>query len=106
MQHILLLGAGQSATSLIQYLLGHSAENDWHLTIGEQNVELARQKSGGHPRARLITFDIKDANQVHQEIERADLVISMLPAMFHGIAAKKCVELGKDMLTASNVSRF
>jgi len=104
MQHILLLGAGQSATSLIQYLLSHAAENDWHLTIGEQNVELARQKSGGHPRARLITFDIKDANQVHQEIARADLVISMLPAMFHGIAAKKCVELGKDMLTASYVS--
>lgn len=104
MQNILLLGAGQSATSLIQYLVAQMAANDWHLTIGEQNVELARQKVKDHPEIRLITFDIKDAEQVHNEIDRADVVISMLPAMFHGIAAKKCVELGKDILTASYVS--
>lgn len=65
---------------------------------------MARQKTAGHEGVRIIEFDIKNADQVREEIGKADVVISMLPAFLHGAAAKECATQGKDFLTASYVS--
>jgi len=101
MQKILILGAGRSATSLIAYLHQRASENQWEITIGEMNLALAKEKTSEFPNAHLIEFDIENNEQVHEEISKTDLVISMLPARFHIIPAKKCAELGKNMVTAS-----
>ena len=104
MQKILILGAGRSATSLINYLCQNAAENKWEITLGEKDIELAQEKITQFPNTAVISFDIENEDQVHQEIGHADLVISMVPARFHIIAAKKCAELGKNMVTASYLS--
>jgi saccharopine dehydrogenase-like NADP-dependent oxidoreductase len=101
MQNILLLGAGRSATSLINYLCEHAARENWQLTIGEMDVALAREKTAAFPDVRVISFDIKNESQVREEIGWADVVLSMLPAMFHPLAAKHCAMMGKHFLTAS-----
>lgn len=101
MQKILILGAGRSATSLINYLYQHASTNDWEISIGEKELTLAKEKTSDYPDAHLINFDVKNEEQVHEEIMKTDLVISMLPAQFHIIPAKKCAELGKNMVTAS-----
>ncbi|MCC7523982.1 MAG: saccharopine dehydrogenase, partial [Chitinophagaceae bacterium] len=49
MKTILLFGAGKSATILIDYLIQQSQVNDWRLVIADENLELARSKSGGSP---------------------------------------------------------
>ena len=41
MQHILILGAGLSASSLIKYLLDHSEEFNWQIRLGDLSVETA-----------------------------------------------------------------
>jgi len=104
MKKILILGAGRSATSLIEYLLNESTSNDWKIRVCEFNLSLAEEAINGHPNATAVAFNITDDNQRRQEIGNADLVISMLPARFHALAVETCAELGVDTLTASYVT--
>ncbi len=104
MRNILIIGAGRSASSLIKYLLEKSDAENLHLTIGDLSLELAQRKTGNHHNATAIAFDIFNETQRHIEIERADIVISMLPAHMHIEVAKDCITYKKHMVTASYIS--
>lgn len=104
MKKVLILGAGRSASSLIQYLLKISVEYNYEITVADASLELAKQKTKEHPRARAIALDIADAALTKAEIGRADLVISMLPAFLHPNVAVECISQKKNMVTASYVS--
>ena len=104
MQHILILGAGLSASSLIKYLLDHSEQYDWQIRLGDLSVETAEAKINHHPRGEAFYFDVNDNEQCIVEIKKADIVISMLPASLHFRVARACVDFGKNMVTASYVS--
>jgi len=104
MKHILIIGAGRSSISLIEYLLGQAVIHSWHITVADFDLKLAEQKAAGHKHASAISLDIKDAEKRRSIIQAHDLVISMLPAFMHGDVARDCVELGKHMATASYVS--
>jgi saccharopine dehydrogenase-like NADP-dependent oxidoreductase len=104
MRNILIIGAGRSASSLIQYLLNKSDAENLHLTIGDLSKELAARKTNNHKNASAIALDIFDANQRQTEIQKADIVISMLPAHLHIEVAKDCITYKKNMVTASYVS--
>ena len=104
MRTILIIGAGRSASSLIQYLLNKSDAENLHLTIGDLALDLAQRKTKNHKNATAIALDIFDANQRQTEIQKADIVISMLPAHLHIEVAKDCITYKKHMVTASYVS--
>lgn len=104
MRQILIIGAGRSASSLIQYLLNKSNEENIHLTIGDLSLELAQRKTNNHPNATAIALDINNEAQRQAEIQKADIVISMLPAHMHIEVAKDCVTFQKNMVTASYIS--
>jgi saccharopine dehydrogenase-like NADP-dependent oxidoreductase len=104
MKKVLILGAGRSASSLIQYLLKAAELYNYEITVADSSVELVQLKTQSHKCARPIALDIADAKRTREEIERADIVISMLPAFLHPQIAKVCVELKKSMVTASYVS--
>ena len=104
MRNILIIGAGRSASSLIQYLLNKSEAENLHLTIGDLSLELAQRKTNNHKNATAIAFDIFDETQRNIEIRKADIVISMLPAHMHIEVAKDCIRYKKHMVTASYVS--
>jgi len=100
-KHIFLIGAGRSATVLIQYLLETCAQNSWLLTIGDANVTLAHQKLNGHSSGKAIEIDINDTDRVTSIVKQSDLVISMLPPGLHGLVAIACLREGVHLLTAS-----
>ena len=104
MRNILIIGAGRSASSLIHYLLNKSTKENLHLTIGDLSLELAQRKTNNHPNATAITLDIHNVEQRQAEIQKADIVISMLPAHMHIDVARDCVTFKKNMVTASYVS--
>ncbi|MEM9856244.1 MAG: saccharopine dehydrogenase C-terminal domain-containing protein [Bacteroidota bacterium] len=104
MKTILILGAGRSATSLIDYLLKNAVENNWFIKIGDFNSNLAKDKCNGNENAEAFEFDINDQEQRQSEIGKADLVISMLPARFHPLVAESCVAHSVNLITASYVS--
>src|SRR5574343_724114 len=104
MKKILIIGAGRSASSLIKYLIEKSTSENLHITIGDLSEELARKKTNNHLNARPIAFDVFNEAQRKEEIQRADLVISMLPAHLHIEVAKDCIAYKKHMVTASYIS--
>ncbi|RNI31183.1 saccharopine dehydrogenase family protein [Rufibacter latericius] len=103
MKKILLLGAGRSATVLIHYLLSNAKTFGWHLSIGDVSVHHLEALLQGNTQARAFVFDVQDEAQRRAEIGGADVVISMLPAMFHPLVAETCLALGKHLVTASYV---
>lgn len=104
MTNILIIGAGLSATSLIKYLLKHSDTYQWEITVGDMLQKVAEQKIGDHPNGRAIHFNLKDLQQRAEEIARADLVVSMVPAAMHPVVANECLKYGKHLLTPSYIS--
>lgn len=104
MKRILVVGAGLSATSLIDYLLNKSEENDWNVVVGDFDLSLAEQKINSHQRGTALHFDVFDIEQRNDAIREADIVVSMLPARMHVLLAEDCVIQGVDMITASYVS--
>jgi saccharopine dehydrogenase-like NADP-dependent oxidoreductase len=104
MQKILLIGAGRSAVSLIEYLVQHSERYDWHLTIADANPEAAKQITDGHNRTDVLRFDANDSARRTELIGQADLVISMLPAFMHTDIARDCLRLKRNLITPSYIS--
>lgn len=105
MKKILVIGAGRSATTLIGYFLEHAEEQDWHVTVADISVELCEKKTAGHARGRAIAFDVFNADQRKEELGKADIVVSMLPASMHIEVAKDCLAMGKHLTTASYISK-
>lgn len=104
MRNVLIIGAGRSASSLIKYLLDKSESENLHLTIGDLSLELAQRKTNNHKNATAIAIDIHNETQRAEEIQKADIVISMLPAHMHLEVAKDCIKFKKHMVTASYIS--
>lgn len=104
MRKILLIGAGRSASNLIQYLLEKSYDESLFLTVGDLHLSAASALLNNHPNAEAIFLDINDTQQRRQAISQADIVISMLPAHLHMEVAKDCLHYKKNMVTASYIS--
>jgi saccharopine dehydrogenase (NAD+, L-glutamate forming) len=105
MRRILIVGAGRSASALVRYLLEKSREEQLEIVIADINVRNAEKLVGGHPGAKVIELDIFDLERRRAVVGDSDVVISMLPARFHLEVARDCLELGKNLVTASYVSK-
>ncbi|MDM1378124.1 saccharopine dehydrogenase family protein [Myroides marinus] len=103
-KEILIVGAGRSSSSLIKYLLDKSKEENLHLTIGDLSLESAQQKAMNHPNATPIAFDLFNESERQALVQKADIVVSMLPAILHVELAKDCIRYKKHMVTASYIS--
>ncbi|GGA78630.1 saccharopine dehydrogenase [Flavobacterium palustre] len=104
MREILIIGAGRSASSLIQYLLDQSESEQLQLVIADLSLELAQKKTNNYPNATAIALDIFNEKERRAAIEKAAIVISMLPAHLHIEIAKDCLLFKKNLVTASYIS--
>ena len=104
LKHIVLFGAGKSATVLIGYLKDIAAEKQWQVTVADSNLEAAQAKVGDHAFAKAVLINIESAEERIQLVKQADIVISMLPHSLHYLIALDCLEYSKHLLTASYVS--
>tara|TARA_B100000900_G_scaffold403166_1_gene409913 strand:- start:563 stop:1900 length:1338 start_codon:yes stop_codon:yes gene_type:complete len=104
MKKILVIGAGRSARTLIDYLLDHSSVNNWDITVADYSLDLAKDSINNRKNGSAIFFDVNKEKQRQLEISKSDIVISMLPASMHVDVAKDCIKLKKDLVTASYVS--
>lgn len=93
MKNILLFGAGKSATVLIHYLLEHADTEQWTLTLADINFELAQRKLNHHPAGTAVGIDLSKETERQALIQKADIVISMLPPALHILVAKDCLHL-------------
>ena len=98
---ILVLGAGKSATVLIDYLLRESVAEHWQVVVADADPAAAREKIGGHPSGRAVQLAVQDEQARTALIAASTLVISLLPPSLHYLVALSCVATGKNLLTAS-----
>jgi saccharopine dehydrogenase-like NADP-dependent oxidoreductase len=103
MKNILIIGAGRSSANLIKYLLEHAFKHDWHIRVGDMDVSFAQNKIGDSNRATAFKLDASNEANRRSEIQKADLVISMLPAAMHMEVAKDCIHFGKNVITPSYI---
>jgi saccharopine dehydrogenase-like NADP-dependent oxidoreductase len=103
MKNILLFGAGKSSTCLIDFLIYEISKNDWSLTVADGNPELAKSKTRDAINSSAVSIDVADEAGRKELIRKANIVISLLPPALHFLVAKACVELKKNLLTASYV---
>lgn len=105
MRNILIIGAGRSASSLIKYLLDKSTDENLNIIVADVNLDSAKSKINNHQNATALALDIFKEDERKSAIEKADIVVSMLPARMHLEVAKDCLHFGKNMVTASYVSK-
>jgi len=101
---VLVIGAGRSTSSLINYLLEKSDTHKLSVVIADVSLKMAQEKLNDHKNGIAIEFDVFDDKQRDAEIKKSDIVISMLPARFHVQVAKDCIKYKKHMVTASYIS--
>lgn len=103
MKQVLLLGAGKSATVLIEYLLQNAKNENWEITVVDAYLSNAKKKIGDSAFGKALSFDISNDEQRGKHISSADIVISLLPPALHFRVAKDCIQFKKNLLTASYV---
>ena len=101
MKTIVLIGAGKSATVLIDYLIAEAEINNWKFIIADSNREQILLKTNNSRFAEAVQLDVTNEAQRSKLIQRAHVVISMMPPDLHFLVAKDCVEYRKHLLTAS-----
>ena len=101
MKTILLIGAGKSTTVLIDFLIAEAEINNWKFIIADTNLNQILLKTKASKFAEAVLLDINNETHKSKLIQKAHVVISMMPPDLHFLIAKDCVEYRKHLLTAS-----
>ena len=104
MKRVLLLGVGRSTHTLIKYLVDYSKKLNIHIFLADQKKNDFIAPYIHNNSCTFISLDINHPPSRKKIISNSDIVISMLPPRFHFMVAKDCVELQKNLITASYVS--
>ena len=102
MKKILMMGAGLVAKPAIQYLLNQPG---FQITMADQFILKAEELVGNHPAGNAICLDVNDKLSLRDAIADSDVVVSLLPWIFHPMVAELCLALNKHLVTASYVKQ-
>lgn len=98
-QKILILGSGMVSSSAVEYL-GRTAEREV-LIVAIDELE-ARDVARRAVNGKHMAFDVaNNAMKLRSLIEKADVVVSLLPARFHPMVAEICIDKCTNLVTAS-----
>ena len=103
MKTILILGAGKSATVLIEFLLSQAPQFSWKVQVADANLSAAKLKIGTSMWGEGVKLDVTEDASRRELIGQADLVISLLPPHLHILVARDCLLLGRSLFTASYI---
>ena len=98
---ILVLGAGRSAYSLLEYLNNLAEKDSFRFTLAEAQTEILQARLKDLPYADGITFSSSEVSDFIKVIEGHKIVISLLPPQLHPLVARACLAANANLLTAS-----
>ncbi len=99
MKKVLILGSGLVAQPIIRHLL----KQNYAVTVASNTPDRSDVMIAGHPAGLSVFWDAADETALEELINRHDLVVSLLPYVFHVMVARHCVRCGKNMVTTSYV---
>ncbi len=89
------------ARPYVQYLCKHG----FHVTVASRTKSKAKRLIEGCENAEAVVFNIKDDDELLEELtSNADLICSLLPYTYHVKAAKIAIRHGKHFCTTSYIS--
>jgi len=101
MKKILVLGSGLVSRPGISYLL---KINDLFVTVADKFTENAENLVEGYKNGKAVKIDVNDNSALEDLIKSNDIIVSLLPWIFHVKVAELALKNGKHMATASYVS--
>lgn len=104
MKTILVLGAGRSSSSLIDYLIAAANKFSWKIIVGDASLDASRSRIRDSSCATAVAFNVEQQETSGEVIAASDVVISLLPPHYHVAVARLCLSKGKHLITASYVS--
>lgn len=99
MKKVLILGSGLVAQPIIRHLL----KQHYTVTVASNTPDRSDAMIAGHPAGTSIFWDAADETKLEELITRHDIVVSLLPYLFHVMVARHCIRCRKNMVTTSYV---
>ncbi|EEA20279.1 saccharopine dehydrogenase (NADP+, L-glutamate-forming) [Talaromyces marneffei ATCC 18224] len=97
---VLLLGSGFVAKPTVDVLDQAGVE----VTVAARNLNNAQKLASGGKHTKAISLDVNDAAALDKELEKVDLVISLIPYTYHAQVIKAAIRTKKNVVTTSYVS--
>ncbi|MEO0071202.1 MAG: saccharopine dehydrogenase C-terminal domain-containing protein, partial [candidate division WOR-3 bacterium] len=94
-------GAGLVSRPMVRYLLSLP---EVEVTVATRTVKRAQELLEGAPRGKAVALLVEDEAALHRLVADADVVVSLLPYIYHIAVARHCVELKRHLVTTSYVS--
>jgi saccharopine dehydrogenase-like NADP-dependent oxidoreductase len=101
MKNVLILGAGMVSRPIVRYLLN---QKEITICMASRTISKAEYIIDNHPNGKAISLNISDDNLLEELIAESDVVVSLLPYMYHVKVAKYCIKHQKHLVTTSYVS--
>ncbi|KAK9471998.1 Saccharopine dehydrogenase [Dipodascopsis tothii] len=100
-KNVLLLGSGFVAKPTVDILLENPETT---VTVACRTIEKAKALAGDKPNARAISLDVEDEKALDAEVSKSDLVISLIPYIYHVTVIKSGIRCKTNVLTTSYTS--
>lgn len=101
MKKILVLGSGLVSRPGVTYLL---KQKKLEITVASNELDVAQELVKGYDNGKAVFIDVNDKENLSAKIEAHDIVVSLLPWVFHVRVAELCLQYDKHMATTSYVS--
>jgi len=100
MKKILVLGAGLVSKPGVRYLLN---DKELNVTVASRTVSKAERLVEGFDNGFALHINVKNEGDLESLIKQNDIIVSLLPWIFHVKVAKLCLKNNINMATTSYV---
>lgn len=98
-QKVLLLGSGFVAKPTVDIL---AETPNVEVTVACRTLEKAKQLAGSV--AKAISLDVQNEKQLDEAVAQHDLVISLIPYIYHELVVKSAIKAKKHVVTTSYIN--
>ncbi|KAL9126860.1 MAG: hypothetical protein Q9217_004156 [Psora testacea] len=98
---VLILGSGMVAPPCVEYLTRNPNNQ---ITIACRTLATAEKLASGFPRTKAISLDVSSADHLDKHVSTHDVVISLVPYIYHEGVIKSAVKSKTQVVTTSYVS--
>jgi len=102
LKKILVLGSGMVSRPGVRYLL---AQENLFVTVASNEPEVARERVKGFENGKALFIDVDDTEALSALVREHDIVVSLLPWVFHVRVAELCLKFDKHMATTSYLNK-
>ncbi|HLP59565.1 MAG TPA: saccharopine dehydrogenase NADP-binding domain-containing protein, partial [Candidatus Deferrimicrobium sp.] len=98
---ILVLGSGMVSRPGVTYLLDQA---NLEVTVASNELPVAEKLVKDYKNGKALPIDVNDKATLENLIKGHDIIVSLLPWIFHVQVAELCIKNNKPMATTSYVS--